>query len=346
MSLLRGSINGKSGKGETVAANSKKRRTGPKKNASDGGAPKAPASRSAGSTPRPLGRHREREADPALRSLVELGLTLAEARAYVSLLTAQQLTAGEIAGRAGIQRPKVYEALRLLEERGFCTAFISGSSTVFRANTPSLALEQWVRQRDEDRLLAAEHDRALAAQLVADLPKPVAAEANGGASDFLEAVNGRVNTSEALTRIVDDAQRSVMNMTQPPWLQPRTQWNIAELRALERGVRVRTLYTRSALTEPDRWLPLVEAGGEARVTDAIPLKLILSDSGEAMLSPLNPTTGEQGLSNVIVRHPDLVTTLELLFEREWDRAEPLQAPAEAGEDKRRGRRAAKADSSA
>jgi sugar-specific transcriptional regulator TrmB len=295
---------------------------------------KTPGSTSKGAKPAatpvtPIERRRGRARksdDDISRSLVQLGLTLSEARVYVSLLKAPGLTPAEAAADAGVARPRVYEALRLLEERGFATSVLDGNVTRSRALPPKFALDEWLRRRDQDRKLASEQDADLVADLVSRLPEPTPVELDGGFFSYMEGVYGRGRISDMLRSMVDGAETRIFNMTQPPWIQPRARWNVAEISALRRGVEVRMLVTPSGLADHQRWEPLAQAGGKVRVAETIPMKLIVCDRKEAMTSLRDPTTGEQGLSNVVIRHPDIVHSLELLFDDEWERAEPVELP--------------------
>lgn len=266
--------------------------------------------------------------DTDVRNLVDLGLTLTEARAYVALVKGPSVTAAELATRADIARPKIYEALQLLEEHGFCKSIATHRATLFRAVPASEALPRWIAQRDEARLLLAEQDAATTEKLVASLPEPEEAGAAVDPFAFLEPVFGRTRTGQAFVDLMDRAEKSIDNMTQPPFQQAKSRWNAAELKAMGRGVVVRTLFTTASLEDPDRWLPLAEAGGEVRVATSIPMKLIIRDGVEAMIALRDLETGQQGVGNVIIRHPDLVGALLLLFEQAWQQAD------EAGSDGR------------
>ena len=112
-------------------------------------------------------------------------------------------------------------------------------------------------------------------------------------------------------------------MTQPPWIQPRGRWNVGEKAALSRGVEVKLLLTEEGIADEQRWRPLFEAGGEVRVCESVPMKLIVCDETAALTSLRDPTTGEQGLSNVLIRQPHLVRSLALFFGEEWDSATPV-----------------------
>jgi sugar-specific transcriptional regulator TrmB len=266
-------------------------------------------------------------ADPAVRGLVELGLTIGEARAYVALLEAPLLSAADVATASGLARPKAYEALGLLAKRGFCEPVVGESVTLYRALAPGTALREWYGHREHERRALAERDERIVEELVARLPEPAAAAARDGElHDYFEAVEGRTRTNEALAALIGRAERTIAHMTQPPFVQPRAQWNVAETAALERGVEIRTVLTAEAATDPLRSQALLEAGAPVRVAPAIPMKLIMRDGVEAMVSLRNTATGEQSPNSIVIRHPDLVAPLLEMFDRVWDEAEPLPRP--------------------
>jgi len=278
-----------------------------------------------------------RRADEALGALVELGLTLNEARAYAALLQLGTSTAAEVARAAGVPRQKVYEALRTLEERGFLLRVAATGVTVHAPVDPKEALPAWMRQREHERRVEAERDELLVERLARALPRPRRPQRAQQASlEELQAVVGRARTSETLEGLAGRATRTLHMLQQPPFLQARSRWNQAEAAAALRGVEVRVLYTEEAARDERRWRPLVEAGGDVRVSDAVPMKLLVRDGVEAMISLRDPVTGEQGLTSAVIRHPDLVGPLQLLFDREWKRGRRLTPPPAPGG--RRGRR--------
>lgn len=257
-----------------------------------------------------------------VRSLGGLGLTGTEARLYIALLRAGETTAAVLANHSGVPRTKAYDGLRTLERDGFC-AVIAGRVNRYRATAPEAALGGWVEHRDQRRAGQAERDRALAAGLVASLPRaprPSASEA----PEYIEAVSGRVATSAQLEAMIGRARCALMMMQQPPWLQPRARWNRAEVAAAHSGVRVRVIYSEEAARDGRRWGPLRAAGGEVRVLARVPMKLFIRDGVEVFISLRDAFTGEQGLVSARVSHPDLVAPLALLFEQHWHDAAPLR----------------------
>jgi sugar-specific transcriptional regulator TrmB len=256
-----------------------------------------------------------------VRLLGEMGLAVNEARVYLALLELETPTAAEAATRADVPRPKVYEALEGLESRGFCSSMDDGVRR-FRAFPPDAALRGWVRHRDHERAAAAERDQVTAQRLVELLPTPPE-RAFGSMPEYIEAISGRVQTTEALEEFVGAAQESLLMMFQPPFLQPRPRWNVAELEAARRGVEVRVIFTPEALSDPRRYEGLSAGGAEIRVLPALPMKLTVRDGTEALISLRDANTGEQSIATARVRHPDLVAPLAVLFNENWRDAQPL-----------------------
>ncbi len=274
---------------------------------------------------KPASTRASKTSDPSVAGLLELGLTAAEARAYVALLRHPLLSAAEVAANAELVRPKVYEALRLLEERGFCRAVAGEPVTRFRAVAPEQALPGWIAHREQERALMQDRDDRIASDLLTLLPEPAGLEAAGDLDEYFEAIVGRVRTTEALAGMFARAEHSVANMTQPPFLQPRSRWNVAETDALRRGVSVQALFTPPAIEDEHRWAPIVEAGGEVRVAPVIPMKLLIRDGAEAMVSLRDPASGEQAPNSIVIRHPDLVKPLQEMFEKAWEAARLVPA---------------------
>jgi len=261
------------------------------------------------------------ETDELTRLLVGLGLTQNESRVYLAVLGASEVTAAEAAARAGVPRPKVYEALGSLESRGFCRS-LGGRVQRYAAVDPDTALRSWLRHRDHERAALAERDQAHVETLTRLLPRP-APPPTVDVPDFIEAVSGRLPTTEVLEAVVSRAQTRLVEMMQPPYLQPRSRWNVEEVKAVERGVDVRVIYTADALDDPRRYVGLKEAGASVRVTDKLPMKLLIRDDEEALISLRDTSTGAQSVTTARVRHPDLITPLETVFEKEWRRARPM-----------------------
>ena len=254
--------------------------------------------------------------------LGELGLSPNESRVYLALVRAPMTTASQLAEIAEVPRPKIYAALSSLEVRGLCVA-LSGTVARFRPIDPGSALTALVDQRDHERELAGERERELADSLRTSLPKLEEPMARDGGLIHIESVSGRARTSEILEQMIGSARRSLLMIQQAPFIQPPSRWNQAEFEALRRGVAMQVIYSADSLDDPRRYQPLVEAGVDVKVLERPAMKLSVCDRSEALLALRDPVSGEQGETSALIRHPDLVEAIALLFGKEWRRAQRL-----------------------
>jgi sugar-specific transcriptional regulator TrmB len=257
--------------------------------------------------------------DPTMNALVEVGLTSREARAYLTLLRVAPATAAEIADAAGLARPKVYDALKSLEQRGFC--FTRGERVArFHAVDPDLALHELARRRDHERRALTERDNRLVSELVSTLPRP---HGSDGKIDE-RYMTAKVGSDGTLRMIVDTVARATRRLdivVTTPVIQAREDWNVSEVRALERGVSVRILYAEDLIDDPARYLPAVRAGAEVRASSNLPVKVIVRDDGaEAVVSLVDTSNGEFVATSFSVGLPELAMPFQLLFNRQWRQA--------------------------
>ncbi len=102
-------------------------------------------------------------------------------------------------------------------------------------------------------------------------------------------------------------------------------------RALERGVRLRSIYQDSFRNDPPtlRYVNrLGSLGAESRTLPTLPLVMVVVD-GEVALVPLDPDDGRAGALEL--RSTGAVAVARMLFEQLWVNATPLgSAPARDG----------------
>ena len=73
--------------------------------------------------------------------LKQIGLTDYEAEIYLALLVNGQISAYELAEKAGLYRQVTYDSLKRLIEKGFVSSVTEGKTKLFKATNPELILE-------------------------------------------------------------------------------------------------------------------------------------------------------------------------------------------------------------
>src|SRR3989344_3982433 len=80
--------------------------------------------------------------------LKQIGLTDYEAEVYLTLLANGQLSAYELAEKAGLYRQVTYDVLKRLGEKGFVSSVTEGKTKLFKPIDPKLILE-FLNERTE-----------------------------------------------------------------------------------------------------------------------------------------------------------------------------------------------------
>ncbi|MBM7784368.1 helix-turn-helix domain-containing protein [Tenggerimyces flavus] len=257
-------------------------------------------------------------------TLAVLGIGDLAEQVYGGLLDRPGQSAAEVTRGSGASQAAVKEALRELEDRGLVTRSASRPVRYF-ATAPELALGILLRQR------ADELDRVRAAT-AAYQARFAHATGSTDPLDLVEVVVGQDAVLQRVTQLQRAAQDEILVLDTPPYAASH-QVTAAEVEHLERGVRARVIYDRSALEVPGQLATigrLRELGEEARVRDGLPTKLMIADRRHAIV-PLGFTRpGIDGI--VLVNASPLLDALCALFESLWQAATPMAGSVDAPDD--------------
>ncbi|WP_308431560.1 helix-turn-helix transcriptional regulator [Streptomyces lucensis] len=205
----------------------------------------------------------------------------------------------------------------------------SENQSGLRAVNPLLGLEALLAQQQAE--LAAhrqrvEASRAMVAETIAQFAQQYAPGAGSG-FHFLSGVEAIREHLEILTKEVREEF-----LTFAPG-GPQTPENMASsrplnLRLLDRGVRMRTVYLDSIRRDAPtvahaEWLSA--HGAQVRTTPTLPNRLILIDRRTALIAADSKNTGAGA---VVVDNPGTIALLHALFETVWQSARPMGASPE------------------
>ena len=255
--------------------------------------------------------------------LAEFGFGRNEARIYLAALGRPSLRVAELAELADVNRPKAYDALRQLVDKGlFSEESEPGPGQVarFQAADPMLVVQ---RLRHQSALAQADRvqDTSL---LVADLFARYYAAPQG--EDPFEYVELIRNSDAAWARrdaITAGAEKEVVQARRitAPGTRPRAGDEVG----VREGVSYRVVYETGFLDFPQFTARLPERerrGEQIRFVDRVPVGMTAVDRRKCLLA-LNPIglTSGQG-SWVVLEQPGLADLLTQAFDLLWDTASP------------------------
>ncbi len=136
-------------------------------------------------------------------------------------------------------------------------------------------------------------------------------------------IHGLENINSFIHAAVNDSRRELLT-AQPHGRRPATTLAVAEnrdVKALERGVKMRTLYQHSARHSPatrDYVADIVARGAEVRTLDEFFRRLIVIDRQVAVV----PASDNHHVA-IALHDKSLIAYLVDIFERAWERAQPF-----------------------
>ncbi|WP_328319571.1 helix-turn-helix transcriptional regulator [Streptomyces sp. NBC_00388] len=243
---------------------------------------------------------------------------------YRLFLEQPALGMDEIIERLGRPESEVKAALDDLAD--LCLLLYDRASGVFHPTDPGVSLPSLVSRREAELERQQQQIETVRAA-VADLAEQYGTR---GAYRY-EAVERIVGLDAVRTRLEElalSAKRECLSLLPGGAQAPDTMSASKPLdqRALERGVRIRSIYQDSYRNDPAtlqyvNWLGSL--GGDTRTVPSLPMLLVVVDRETALL-PIDPEDGRAGALEV--RAAGVISALCLLFDMLWASGTQLGMP--------------------
>ncbi|MGI8761670.1 MAG: TrmB family transcriptional regulator [Jatrophihabitantaceae bacterium] len=262
-------------------------------------------------------------------ALIELGLSSYEAKAYLALIQRESFTAAELATLARIPRQRSYDVLAGLVAKSLARD-LPGSVSRYAALSPDAAVERLLSIRRGALHELEASSRKLASQLHTVW---AAGREEDAPLEFTEVLREPSLLAERFHDLQARAQRQLLTFSKPPYVVVNNTIGLAATkRVARRGGDVRSIYERSLLDETrlveETWR-FMRAGEQARVVDAVPMKMCLVDHRRVLFSLTDPAAGRLTATNILIDHQAMAQSMTMAFELLWHSATPFEAMSEA-----------------
>jgi sugar-specific transcriptional regulator TrmB len=172
-----------------------------------------------------------------VKELIEIGLAEKEARVYLASLELGPDTAQNIAVKAQISRPNTYIAIEALTKRGLMSSFKKGKKKMFRSENPEflrgILQKQIEAYLSKDKYLSSIMPQLLSVCTLSEMPEIRLLEGGDGlryAQQEILSAKGEILNLVAMDSIL--------------YLNSGNELNEFRNSLNERGLRIRTLYTK------------------------------------------------------------------------------------------------------
>ncbi len=247
--------------------------------------------------------------------MVDLGLTVYEARAYWGLVQREVASVRELVQVTGLPKARAYDVLDRLVGRGLAV-LRPGVTRQYAAVDPDVAMERLIAQ--QRRAFADFETRAHAA---AERLRPSYEQGRQSRDplDYIEVVRDPHALGDRVLDLQEGASFEVLMFVKPPFAITLEEG----LARFESASNFRSIYEVSALDDPaylDGVQRFIRAGEQARFVEHLPLKVGIIDEHIVLLSLEDPVAGQTSLTTLVVQHRSLAAILKIGFESVWDQA--------------------------
>lgn len=252
---------------------------------------------------------------------IALNLSQYESRAYLTLIKNGELSPSKLSQVSGIPRPRSYDVLRALVERGFASerpgrpVRFAPTDPSFAVNTRMSALEEGMKNDLKERREASQKILAELTRIFEDIHRSMGGEQNVTVGSTSSAI------WRQLEMMMRDATKEYVAMTANTSIPPYGIF-AADEAMLGRGIRFRLIrpFPLSMRRRHAEWYSrLVEAGAELRTSDKVEFAFDVSDTRNAVVW-LNETSARPPTEAVWLRHQPMAALLKDHFEETWRKA--------------------------
>ena len=259
----------------------------------------------------------------------QLGLTPYESRAYVSLMIQGPMSPSELAQKTSIPRPRAYDVLRSLMEKGLLIEQ-SGRPSIYAAVEPAQGLKNLLISIEMETLRRLEEKRKTAQTLTKLLSRMYEKSKN------LKLERSKVWFTRRDTAFIAIYSEAVRNC-EKEFLVATTSVRPPEKEILEavkyalkkgKSVRVvRQILESWTVEELEKYEEVVKAGSQVRYLNVkeIPLRFMVFDERDVILvfPSESKLTMPQTLEALWLRIPPLAKILREQFEELWRKSKPI-----------------------
>jgi HTH-type transcriptional regulator, sugar sensing transcriptional regulator len=256
-----------------------------------------------------------------IETLMKLGLTFYQAKAYLTLLSTGPMTVKGIAEASGIARPDLYRVIESLKKEGLVEEILAKPAS-FQAVSYIQVLPAMLKRKQTEQLNLNRETKELFLNLKNNHAVSPCEEDN----EFT-IVPSREAILHKLKEELQKAQNSVFTITtQKRFSDAILEFETYYRKALQRGVKIRLASEKHVPTETALRILLdltTDSNFELKYFDLPPKAIVSIYDGKEACVALSSTAHLAGSSAIWSSNPCFVALAQNYFENQWNKAAPL-----------------------
>jgi sugar-specific transcriptional regulator TrmB/DNA-binding CsgD family transcriptional regulator len=254
-----------------------------------------------------------------------LGLDTTEAAAYRRLIEMPSATADDLSDQLALSRDEALRVLAALETKGLVARSSSEQGRRFVASPPGIALGALLVERQEELRLAQ-------LELGTLTERYRGAAQDRAVSDVVDVVQGPQAVGQRFNQLQRSAEDEIQMLVKADFVAVTPEENAdEEMATIARGVSYRVVLERAHLERPgffENALPALRAGVQARVTEKLPLRMLIADRRIGLVPMVSADGRDQGSGALLIHPSPLLDALQTLFDLTWQSTRRLVVSAE------------------
>ena len=257
-----------------------------------------------------------------IMELTTLGLTLNEAKTYITLLTKNSLAVSEIAQISRVPRTKLYGVIENLIIKGFCIEK-AGDIKRYKAVDPNVVMDKLLKDYQEQL-----EQKKKFAENFSNLFLPIYQQnmSKTDSLDYIQVLKEKNRIAEKFKSLEENSKSEILVFTKAPYTSkfstPKKRLDI-----IKKEIKVKSIYEFEE-TKQQNFLNLVKifakTGEEVKIINNLPLKMAIFDEETVIFALRDLITLKPSLTSVIVKHPDFAKAFKRIFDYYWQEAITLE----------------------
>ncbi len=259
-----------------------------------------------------------------IKRLINLGMSEREAKVYLCLLDKRIANAHELQKLSGIPQNKIYATIGSLTRQGYCVERKEGRKYIYEILDPSFTIDIPLK-RLENRLKDSIDLKKELVEIYSkdiELTEPL---------EYFEVLHGNANIHRKYMSLLRSCAKEFLGFARGPYSSSTEEMVAEQIREniafLNRGGKIRTIYELNEKS-PD-WLQnhiekVAEAGEDYRISEELPLKMIIFDRKTILLADKGDLVREGELTMSTIKQKVTVNGYVTLFEFFWNQSIELE----------------------
>lgn len=255
--------------------------------------------------------------DNYIETLTNMGLSTNEAKIYLALLKKDISQVSEIVTLSGVPQKMIYYILQKLLNKGLCI-LIPGNVKRYKPTSPGFVIGNFIKQAQDNISLSKNMLVNLESQFL-KRKKEISH------LDFIEVIQNTKLIVKKMFFLESITKDEVLSFNKVPYVS--TERNIEELRGLKKGIKYKSIYEVSEVSKLINRSVMEmywEAGEEVRVTEYLPVKLMIFDSKTLLFVINEYKNSESDFTATIIQSSNIVNAQKELFYFYWNKSKTLE----------------------